>query len=209
MMHIGIISMHVDMADGVHLINAVKTLDVDYTVYDINDICKQNINLSQLIRNSPIQYWIFSGSRASVHDADSPQVPMDVLHIQDKHMFLICYSMESVLYQMDYPVVKRTIDKRELFKLYVHRDAIVLSGREELFNDVDMPAEMWRNHHFYTPSASIDRRLYTVASYNDELMMAYKGDVIMTQFHPERTPAGIQMMKNWLKGVSHSATHLP
>jgi len=199
MMHIGIISMHVDMADGAHLINTVKELCDDYIVYDINDVCKKAINVSDLIRSSPIQYWIFSGSRASVHDVDAPQVPMDVLNIQDKHIFLICYSMESVLYQMGYPVVKRATDKRELFKLYVHREAILLSERKELFDDIDMPAEMWRNHHFYTPSACMDRRLYKVASYNDELMMAYKGDVIMTQFHPERTEAGIQMMKNWLR----------
>jgi len=44
-----------------------------------------------------IRHWIFSGGDYPVSDADSPQVPLELLALRDKVFLMLCYSMESVL----------------------------------------------------------------------------------------------------------------
>jgi len=144
------------------------------------------------IRKSTIRKWIFSGSPADVHSTHSPQVSLDIFAIPNKDYLLICYSMESILYQLGYPVVKRVQNKKEEFVLTF---PYTLCG-------LPNPAKLYRNHHYYTPIDSIqDQEMRTIAAYEGETMMLTYKNAILTQFHPEKTDHGKQMIFNWLHDI--------
>lgn len=146
----------------------------------------------EYIRSSTIRKWIFSGSPADVHNTNSPQLSLDIFAIPEKEYLLICYSMESILYQLGYPVVKRAQNKKEEFVLTF---PYTLRG-------LPNPAKLYRNHHYYTPFSSIqDSEMRKIAEYEGETMMLTYKNSIMTQFHPEKTDHGKQMIFNWLHDV--------
>ena len=141
------------------------------------------------IRGSTIRKWIFSGSPADVHNLHSPQLSLDIFAIPNKEYLLICYSMESVLYQLGYPVVKRGKNKKEEFVLTF---PYTLRG-------LPNPAKLYRNHQYYTPFDSIqDQDMRKIVAYEGETMILTYKNAILTQFHPEKTDHGKQMIFDWL-----------
>jgi GMP synthase-like glutamine amidotransferase len=154
---------------------AVEKLGHTPVVYQINDP-----DLFRKIKESPIQKWIFTGSslRLTVLNPLAPQVPMDVFHLKDKQFFMICYSMESVLFQLGYPVVKRKTHKKERFQLG--------------------PLTAYRNHWYYIPCNAMDSKVKVTECYNGEVMTGYYKNAVLTQWHPERTQDGIECLKAWI-----------
>ena len=53
-----------------------------------------------------------------------------------------------------------------------------------------------RNHHYYFPTGTVKEGV--LASYNGEVMLMVRDNVVMTQYHPERSKDGRQFMYNWL-----------
>ena len=104
--------------------------------------------------------------------------------MKDKHLFMICYSMESALYNLGYKLQKKPRTNRRLF------DIVSLDGTR---------LRVWKSHDTYVP-ISINPRLKPSSRYNDEIMTLKYKNAVMTQWHPERTTDGIMFMRDWLAG---------
>jgi imidazoleglycerol phosphate synthase glutamine amidotransferase subunit HisH len=89
--------------------------------------------------------------------------------------------MESVLYQLGYPIVKRDVEKTEYFVLEHSTDLL------------KQPAHLFRNHHYYCPSSAIQ----ALSEYNGEAMIFVYKNALMTQFHPEKTADGLDMIQSY------------
>lgn len=155
---------------------ALQRLGYTPAVYQINED-----DLVKTLQDSTIDKWIFTGTglAVSVHNPLAPQVPLEILKMKDKEFLLICYSMESLLYQLGYPVVERKTKRKGRFQL----EGLTL----------------YRNHKFYIPVNKVNTKIKVLQSYDGELMTAAYKNTIMTQWHPERTPQGILCLQNWLE----------
>jgi hypothetical protein len=137
---------------------------------------------TEFIEKSSIKHWFFTGSSYDVLSPISPQIHPDIFDIPNKSFFMICYSMESALYNSGFVTQKKPRTNQRIFKI----------------NSVSGAMNVWKSHDTYLP-VSQNRRLKPIAVYNDEIMtVKYKG-AIMTQWHPERTVDGIEMIDDWLK----------
>ena len=96
---------------------------------------------------------------------------------------MICYSMESALYNSGFVTLKKPRTNQRIFQI---KSAI--NGFQKV----------WKSHDTYV-SVSQNRRLRPIAVYKDEIMTVKYRGAIMTQWHPERTVDGIEMIDDWLK----------
>jgi len=169
------------------------------------------IDILIIIKNSPIKYWIFSGSNDTVIMNDSPQIPIEIFDIPNKEFLMICYSMESTLFQFNYPIKRRYTNKNEDFKLKINMKLVKELNKEYLFYGLKEPLKVRRNHQWYIKSisqnpiiindvtANSNTELFKeVASYRGESMMIFYKNAILVQYHPERTIDGVILMKNWV-----------
>lgn len=156
--------------------DAIKQLGHTPVVFQINDP-----DLFEKIKASTISKWIGTGStlHLSVLNPLSPQIPLEILSLKDKEFFLICYSMESLLYQLGYPVVRRSHPAKERFQLG--------------------PLRVYRNHQYYIPADKLDTNVKCTETYKGEVMTVLTKNTVLTQWHPERTKDGIDVLKAWLE----------
>ena len=146
--------------------------------------------VAQSIARSTINRWIFTGSNGNVHDDDAPVVPLEIVTMP-KSFLLICYSMESILYQMDkHILVKRPEVRREEFKM---ERPMALSA---LFHKVQPLMSLQRNHRYYIETGTMQQGC-EIASHQGEVMIGLYENCVLVQYHPERTPDGLLMIKNW------------
>ena len=171
-MRIGVVSIH----SKPYVEEAVQKLG--YTPFVLSFLEE---DLAEKIQKSKINKWIFSGSdlRVTVNNPLAPQVPMDILEMKQKEFFLICYSMESMMLQLGYPVVERNHFMTERFPLG--------------------PLEVYRNHGYYIPAKKVDTKVKVIHTRRGEVMTACYKNVIMTQWHPERTKDGLLCLKAWIE----------
>jgi hypothetical protein len=189
-MRIGIVDMRREAGKVHMLVNAIKSFGCTVTV--INGVTEPN--LCQTIRQSPIHYWIFSGSQYHVTHEGCPQIPMDLLKT-DKKFLMICYSMESVLVQLGMPIQERYIHRRGPFQMTVPKE----NQDHPLFRGIQNPMKCWRAHRWYFPNASIHSPIKLLASYNGEAMIATYKNMVLVQHHPEHTADGRLFLQNWLE----------
>jgi GMP synthase-like glutamine amidotransferase len=161
-------------------IETLHTLNCRVHLLDATEMTQAD--LLNEINLSTVKKWIFTGSPVSIYEDNSPVVPIELLDTP-KQFFLICYSMESVLKQLNYPVIKRAENKKENFIL--KHNLTVLAEN----------ANLSRNHHYFTPYMKND---IFIAEYDGEAMIAVYKNSIMTQFHPERSEDGKQMLFKWI-----------
>lgn len=197
-MEVGVVDMYPSSVGCWYLIQAVIELGYVPVVLHMNDIIRDKQSLSRLIGMSGIKYWIFSGSPLAVHNKSSLQIPLKVFGLKGKEFLLICYSMESVLKQLGFDVVRRLENKKEYFNLRVQKTKAIIYDKEYLFKGIQDPIRAWRNHHYYTPALR-DSNVVELASYRGELMIAFYNNLLFTQFHPERSYEGRKLMRNWLE----------
>lgn len=163
---IGIVNMYHDSDKVKPLIAAVRGLGYRVYMGTLDEIAK-----------SPIKTWILSGADHDITDKGAVQVPLEFLTLK-KRFLMICYSMESVLYQMGYPIVRRANNEKGYFRLRLDRTITA-----------------YRNHHyFFKPND-----LPILAAYKGELMMTIVGSALLTQFHPEHSSDGRQLLDKWLR----------
>ena len=197
-MEIGIVSLYPRLKDIQHVENAVKILGYKPHVIDLVHSTQDKIYYH--IKNSYIKYWIFSGSPTSVIEKSSPQIPMEIFRLTTKRFMFICYSLESVMFQLKYPISFRKVLKKELFSLNVSRSKIKRTNTEYLFENIDFPMKVWRNHYGYVSNLIINNTLINeVASYEGESMILSYRNSILVQYHPERTNDGLKLINNWIK----------
>ena len=198
-MNVGVVIMNPSGKYPEALLNTLQTIFCKIEIIQSNEYTSHE--LENHIAESPIQKWIFTGSPVSVYEHSSSQVPMNIFDIPKKEFFLICYSMESALRQLEYPVLKRKENRKEDFFLSFHREQYM-----QLFQGVPNPALCMRNHHYYTPTLVFESKnsnIQLLSSYQNEAMILVYKNCIMTQFHPEKTDHGRQLLFNWMYGNSH------
>ena len=200
-MQIGIVSLYPKLKDIQNLENAIKLLGYVPHIIDLAHSTQDKIYYH--IKNSHIKYWIFSGSPTSVIDKGSPQIPMELFRLNAKRFMFICYSLESVMFQLKYPISFRRELKKELFSLNVSRSKIKRTNIEYLFENINFPMKVWRNHYGYVSNLIINNNLIQeVASYEGESMILLYRNGILIQYHPERTNDGLKLINNWIRHSS-------
>ena len=157
---IGIVNMYRDSDKLKPLLAAVRKLGYRVHLGTIGEVAK-----------SPIKTWIFSGADRDV--TEDIQVPLELLTLKKRYL-MICYSMESVLYQMGYPIYRRANEK-----------GYFSMGR---FTG-------YRNHHYFFRLSDVP----ALAAHNGELMMTVVGPALLVQFHPEHSYDGRRLLGRWLK----------
>ena len=190
-MKIGIINMHKNRIDINALVDAIKELGA--IPYIINGTTLSEQELSNTIQRSPIRHWIFSGSRYHIHQEGVPTVPLELLKTE-KRFLMICYSMESVLVQLGFPIRERYINRKETFNLSVPKEY----QTHPLFKGIPSSMRGWRDHRFYFPRDVLTPPVYLLSSYNGEAMIATYRNAVLIQYHPEKTKEGRQLLENWL-----------
>lgn len=188
MKQVGIVNMYGNNYQCRYLINAIISLGYKPLIIDYSQT--QVLNY---IKSSPIQCWIFSGAAHTVFTEESPQIPLQVANLKTKKILLICYSMESLLYQLGAPITTRNENKKEIFNL-------LISQANPIFNNIKNPMVLRRNHIRYVAENHKLKGVALMASYEGEQMIAAYKNATMMQFHPEKTPDGKKLLLNWLQG---------
>jgi anthranilate/para-aminobenzoate synthase component II len=189
-MEVGIVNMYGSTYGCHYLVNAILALKQKPHVIDGFNNNEEDIY--KYIQTSPIVHWIFSGSPHPVLLKTSTQVPLKVLTLRSKRFMMLCYSMESILLQLHYPLHKRYKDIKEPFKLHVEEN------NHPLFNNIKNPSLMRRHHTWYFPIKAIESPVKLLAQYNGEAMVVIYKNSTLIQFHPEKSPDGKKLLLNWL-----------
>ena len=179
-MQVGLVNMNPN-SKPTTFVETLHSMHCNVELLDSTELSKEDI--FKTIQQSPCKKWIFTGSSANIYDANAPSIRIDILNT-DKEYFLICYSMEYILHTLGYPVIRRSIGKKETFVL------------SHTLPNLKNPANLYRNHHYFIPS----NRIQCLAEYDGEAMVYTYKNAIMTQFHPEKTDDGKQMLFSWIMG---------
>ena len=193
-MKIGIINMYKNRIDINALVDTIKELGA--IPYIINGTTLSEQELSNTIQRSPIRHWIFSGSRYHIHQEGVPTVPLELLKTENtnKRFLMICFSMESVLVQLGFPIRERYINRKEFFHLSIPKEY----QTHPLFKGLPSSMRGWRDHRYYFPRDVLTPPVYLLSSYNGEAMIATYRNAVLTQYHPEKTKDGRQLLENWV-----------
>ena len=174
-MRVGIVNMYSHKLQP-YLQRALNSIGHDITILDSDD------NYIEIIKRSPITHWIFTGSDSDVTNKKSPVLDIGIIKMKNKQFLLVCYSMESVLQQLGCHLIKRKTVVKERFDL-------VMNGSQ---------IRAYRNHYTYVVPESIKRGMQLLTTYKGDTMTVTYKNLMMTQWHPERTNDGILFMKEWL-----------
>jgi GMP synthase-like glutamine amidotransferase len=190
-MSVGIVDMYGSVNKCRHLIQAIREITGDEPNVIEGYNIPNNKMIYDYIKASPQKFWIFSGSAHNVTDINAMHVPLRVTALHHKKIMMICYSMESLLFQLNLAVQTRYIKKTETFNL---RPNII----SPLFKDIKLPLIAYRNHIRYFTKNQIVSPVTLLASYNGEAMVALYKNTTLVQFHPEKSDDGKKMLANWL-----------
>jgi len=183
-MEIGIVSMYPIIKDIKYVENCIR--DLGYKPYVLDLYHGINEKIVNIIKRSKITHWIFTGSPVFVTDRNAPQIPLDIYKFHDKKYMMICYSLESIAYQLKLPISFRQDNKKEIFEMQLNNKKM----------------KLWRNHYGYLSSDIDIKPLQHIKSYNKECMVLYYKNSILLQFHPERTNDGIEFINNWINNLN-------
>jgi anthranilate/para-aminobenzoate synthase component II len=188
-MEVGIVNMYGTNYECRYLVNAMISLNL--TPHIIDGFNTSQYYVFEYIQNSPIKHWIFSGSAHDPTLYDAKKVPIGILNLNDKQFMMLCYSMESILIQLNFHISKRKVIKKELFKLQ--------RPNHPLFQNMQSPLALRRNHRWYFSKKVIKEPIHLIASYDNEAMIAIYSNMLLIQFHPEKSPDGKQLIQRWLE----------
>lgn len=177
---IGIVNCNKDNKIPNDLIQVLSHLDFNSFLISI-----EQDNYIDTIRNSGIKYWIFTGSELDPTEK-SPVINLSKLKKLDKSFkfLMICYSMQKILIQLGLEPSKKKLEKKELV-IPNDKTKITVSLKNE--------------YYFKTPLSKEIEELTVISKYQNILMTAkYNGNILLTQWHPERTDDGIKFLNNWL-----------
>jgi GMP synthase-like glutamine amidotransferase len=149
-------------------------------------------NHFEIMKKSNIKYWIFTGSPMDVNKDGAPQLDTRILRMEGKRVFLICYSMESILEQLGCKLVKRERNRKMVFFMDIMYHNYLTKG-------INSPVRAWRNHETYIPVKNLIPSVKLQMQYQGEVMTCFYKNAVMTQWHPEHGDDGKLMLMNWLK----------
>jgi GMP synthase-like glutamine amidotransferase len=173
-MHVGILNMYSHKLQH-YLPSALDSIGCSYTIVDFDE------NHAETIRRSRITRWILTGSDHNVMNKTTPQLDPALLKMHGKRFMMVCYSMESILFQLGCHLITRRNNVQEYFDLDLGGTTI----------------KAFRNHYAYIVPDSLTRGMRLLATYKGDTMIVRYKNTLMTQWHPERTADGIRFMKEW------------
>jgi GMP synthase-like glutamine amidotransferase len=183
---IGVVNMYRTLTESNYVTNALRSMG--YRPHSINGFTASREEILLHITQSPIRNWICSGSATTVNETNSPQIPLELLNLKEKRFIMICYSMESILFQLGVKINKRNVCKKELFRLTMPNDYALKN-----------PMVVRRNHCWYFSARSVPG---LIAQYDGEAMLAVYKNALLVQFHPEKTPDGKKLIELWFGYIS-------
>jgi GMP synthase-like glutamine amidotransferase len=155
------------------------------------DIYDYKENHYEIMKKSNIKHWIFTGSPMDVNKDGAPQLDTRILRMEGKRVFLICYSMESILEQLGCKLVKRERNRKRVFFMDILYNNYLTKG-------IASPVRAWRNHETYIPVKNLMPSIKLQMQYEGEVMTCFYKNAVMTQWHPEHGDDGRRMLVNWL-----------
>lgn len=170
--------------DNIKLFKTMEELGFEMDIYDYKE------NHYDIMKKSNIKHWIFTGSPMDVNHDASPQIDKRILGMNDKKVFLICYSMESVLEQLGCKLIKRERNRKKITFLDILYN-------NYLTKEIIPPLRTWRNHETYIPVNSLKPNIRLQMQHKGEVMTCLYKNAVMTQWHPEHTEHGKQLFLNW------------
>ena len=182
---IGVVNMYTTVVESKYVANALRSMG--YRPHTIDGYRASREEILLHIKQSPIRDWICSGSAYTVNESGSPQIPLELLSLKEKRFIMICYSMESILFQLGIKINKRNICKKEIFRLTIPEGQALKN-----------PMVVRRNHCWYFPARSVPG---LIAQYDGEAMIAVYKNALLVQFHPEKTPDGKKLIALWIRTI--------
>jgi len=158
----------------------------DVKIYDYKE------NHYEIMMKSSITHWFFTGSPMDITSSNAPQLDKRIIGMKGKKILLICYSMESILGQLGCKLVKRERNRKNILFFDI-------LYRNYLTKGIGSPIRAWRNHETYIPVGSLTPGIRLMSEYKGETMTALYKNMVMTQWHPERTDDGKMLITNWLQ----------
>lgn len=165
---------------------ALNDMGIQVDIYDYKE------NHYEIISKSDIKHWVFTGSPMDVTNDDAPQLDTRILRMNGKRIFLICYSMESILGQLGCKLVKRERNRKKVFFMDIMYKNYLVKG-------ISSPIRAWRNHETYIPVNSLTQSIKLQMQHEGEVMTCFYKNATMTQWHPEHGDDGKQMLTNWIE----------
>jgi GMP synthase-like glutamine amidotransferase len=163
----------------------VRDMGFDVEMYDYKE------NHYEIMKRSTIKHWIFTGSPMDVNKDGAPQLDTRILRMEGKRLFLICYSMESILAQLGCKLVKRERNRKKIFFMDILYNNYLTTG-------LSSPIRAWRNHETYIPVNSLTPSVKLQMQFEGEVMTCFYKNATMTQWHPEHGVEGNLFLTNWL-----------
>jgi GMP synthase-like glutamine amidotransferase len=163
----------------------VCDMGFDVVMYDYKE------NHYKIMKDSDIKYWIFTGSPIDVNKDTSPQLDKRILRMDGKRVFLICYSMESILEQLGCKLVKRERNRKKIFLMDILYSNYLTTG-------LCSPIRAWRNHETFIPVLGLTPNIKLQMKFEGEVMTCFYKNSTMTQWHPEHSDDGKRFLLNWL-----------
>lgn len=167
------------------ILKTLQELGFEIEVYDYEE------NHVEIMSKSSITHWIFTGSPMDVNKDDAPQIDLRILRMKGKRVFLICYSMESVLGQLGSKLVKRERNRKKIVFFDILYNNYLTKG-------LSSPIRAWRNHETYISVNSVRPCINIQMQHDGEVMTCLYKNAVMTQWHPEHGEDGKHMLTNWL-----------
>ena len=189
-MIVGIVNMYSTLYECRYLIHTIQSLG--YRTYVLDGVRSSPEDIAHTIKHSAVTHWIFSGSPTSVLAPDAPQVPVSVLGMKDKRIMCLCYSMESMLFQLGYPLKDHGSTQTDVVHLPMLKP-------HALFDGIKDPMVMRRHHRQYISSSTIHAPVHVLASHKGQAMIAVLKQTTLIQFHPEKSVDGKKLLLNWLQ----------
>jgi len=163
----------------------IRDLGFDVEMHDYEE------NHYEIMKKSSIKHWIFTGSPMDVNKDDAPQLDTRIIRMEGKRVFLICYSMESILEQLGCKLIKRERNRKRVFFMDIMYKNYLTTG-------LSSPIRAWRNHETYIPVNSLKPHIKLQMQFDGEVMTCLYKNAIMTQWHPEHSDDGKRMLINWI-----------
>jgi GMP synthase-like glutamine amidotransferase len=163
----------------------IRELGFDVEMHDYEE------NHYEIMKKSSIKHWIFTGSPMDVNKDDAPQLDTRIIRMEGKRVFLICYSMESILEQLGCKLIKRERNRKRVFFMDIMYKNYLTTG-------LSSPIRAWRNHETYIPVNSLKPHIKLQMQFDGEVMTCLYKNAIMTQWHPEHGDDGKRMLINWI-----------
>ena len=163
----------------------IRDLGFDVEMHDYEE------NHYEIMKKSSIKHWIFTGSPMDVNKDDAPQLDTRIIRREGKRVFLICYSMESILEQLGCKLIKRERNRKRVFFMDIMYKNYLTTG-------LSSPIRAWRNHETYIPVNSLKPNIKLQMQFDGEVMTCLYKNAIMTQWHPEHSDDGKRMLINWI-----------